>query len=697
MSRLVFDIETDGFLESLSVIHSLVIKDIDTGQVWSLHNQHDTGAAHNVADGLRILMDADQIIGHNIIKFDLPAIKKVYPWFTYDETKVLDTLTLSRLIWTNIADTDGTLVRKRRTTLTPKLIGSHGLEAWGHRTGNWKGDYSKIKEAELKALHEAEGRPKPTKEEIGAYVWGTWTPEMQSYCEQDVEVNHELLKRIEAKGYSPQAIELEHQVAFILAEQERAGFRFDRVAAEKLLVELMGVKADLGDQLASIFEPWEVDLGVFIPKRPNKSLGYTGHYEEKDGKKVFIGDPVRKSKTVVFNPNSRDHIADRLKAIYGWKPKDFTPSGKPKVDEDVLEALPYPEAKQLARYMLIQKRIGQLAEGNQAWLKHIKEDGRIHGGIIPNGAVTGRATHSNPNIGQVPKVGTEYGAQCRALFTATPGKTMLLGCDVSGLELRMLGHFMAKYDNGAYAEIVINGDVHSANAAALNGMRLKDFLTGKVSEDPIETITQQIEDAYKWLRKKPEDQQKTTLVKDFYKYLRETAKTFIYAFLYGAGNAKIGSIVGGGAKMGKILKDKFFKKFPALKKLIDGVTSAAETRGFLKGLDGRLLHVRSPHSALNTLLQSAGAIVCKQWMVEFHRLLRENGYDHLVTQVAWVHDELQMEVALELIDRDPETGKYHSVIGEMCVEAIRIAGEKLGIRVPLTGEYDIGNNWMETH
>jgi ethanolamine utilization microcompartment shell protein EutS len=677
--RLIFDIETDGFLESLSVLHSLVIKDAETGEMWSCCD-NDHPMANTIQEGLHRLMDADQIIGHNIIKFDLPAIQKVYPWFTYDEDKVLDTLTMSRLIWTAIVDTDQARIKRGTTTLTPKLAGSHGLEAWGHRLGQWKGDYSKIMEAR------------------GLDPWSSWNPEMQEYCEQDVEVNHALLKLIEEKDCDPRSVKLEHQVAFILAAQERAGFRFDVPAAEKLLVELMGIKAELNDSLASIFEPWEVDLGEFIPKRPNSKLGYTGHYEiGEDGKKVFVGDPVRKTKTVVFNPNSRDHIADRLKAIYGWKAKDFTPSGKPKVDEDVLDALPYPEAKQLARYMLIQKRIGQLAEGRQAWLKHVTPAGRIHGGIIPNGAVTGRATHSNPNIGQVPKVGTEFGAQCRGLFTATPGKTKLLGCDVSGLELRMLGHFMARHDGGAYAEIVINGDVHSANAAALNGMTVEDFLIGKVSEDPVESITGQIEDAYKWLRKKPKEEWSLAKVKDYYKYLRETAKTFIYAFLYGAGNAKIGSIVGGGAKIGAMLKEKFFKQFPALKKLIDGVTKAAEANGFLKGLDGRKLHVRSAHSALNTLLQSAGAIVCKQWMVEFHRLLKERGLDHLVTQVAWVHDELQMEIDLSLVETCPETGKLTSVIGDICIEAIAVAGEKLGIRVPLTGEYAIGDNWMETH
>src|SRR5690606_29047347 len=196
--------------------------------------------------------------------------------------------------------------------------------------------------------------------------------------------------------------------------------------------------------LRTLFPPWQTKNGPpFVPKRDNAKLGYKA------------GVPVQKYKEVVFNPNSRDQIADRLMTLKGWKPTELTPSGKPKADETILEALPYPEAKELSRYMLIQKRIGQLAEGDNAWLKKVDRDGRIHGSIITNGAVTGRATHSNPNIAQVPKVGTEYGEECRGLFTARPGKTVLLGCDVSGLELRMLGHFMARHDDGEYGREVV--------------------------------------------------------------------------------------------------------------------------------------------------------------------------------------------------------------------------------------------------
>lgn len=668
MRILLFDVETDGFLDDLTRVHSLVIKDFETGEVVSCSDDHaylDDPEHLDIKSGVTWLTTADLIVGHNIIKFDIPAIQKVYPWFQIDNDKVFDTLVASRLIWPQIIDTDQKKIKLRKTTLTPKLSGAHSLEAWGHRVGKWKGDYAQIME------------------ERGLDPWAEWSQEMQEYCEQDVEVTEALYRLVLDKHYAQQALDLEHRLAFIMAEVERNGFAFDVEAAEKLYVELAVKREEMCEELRSVFSPWWVAEGKLTkPKRSNSKYGYWGDGKGDD----FDGYEYQKVKLRIFNPNSRDQIADRLTTVYGWKPTEFTKSGKPKVDDEVLGKLKYPEAEKLASYMLLQKRIGQLAEGENAWLKLVKND-RIHGSIYTNGAVTGRATHSKPNIAQVPRVGTLYGEECRALFTATPGKTVLLGCDVSGLELRMLGHFMAKHDGGSYAEVVINGDVHSVNAAALYGMTTEDILAGREDDDPISKIVDQIEEAYEWLKKQPQDVKDRSLVRDFYKYLRETAKTFIYAFLYGAGDFKIGSIVGKGRKAGQLLKKKFFKRFPALKKLIDGVKRKAQRSGYLVGLDGRHLHIRSDHAALNTLLQSAGALVCKQWIIEFHRLLVENGLDQLVRIVAWVHDELQMEVPKDLAKR----------VGDLCVKAISIAGEKLKIRVPLTGEYGIGLNWKETH
>ena len=609
--RLVFDIETNGFLESMDVVHSLCIQDLDSGNDWSCHGDNPGApTALTLIDGLTKLMEADLVIGHNIIKFDIPAIQKVYPWFKIADEKIFDTLVASRLIWTNLLNDDLQKIRAQKVDLTMKMAGSHSLEAWGRRLGHWKGDYSDMMKAK------------------GLDPWVSWNPEMQEYCEQDVHVNTELFNLIQRKQCSEEAMKLEHDVAIIMAQVERNGYAFNVAKAEDLYRELAGQRAEMAKSLRTVFPPWEAPNGKpFVPKRDNAKLGY---------KK---GVAVQKMKTVVFNPNSRDQIADRLSTIYGWVPTEKTPKGKPKVDETILEELPYPEAEKLAEYMMIQKIIGMLAEGKNAWLK-LERNGRIHGSIITNGAVTGRATHSNPNVGQVPSVAKPLGGKCRELF----GKPYQLGCDVSGLELRMLGHFMAAHDSGEYAKEVIEGDIHTVNQLAA-GLPTRDM-----------------------------------------------AKTFIYGFLYGAGNAKIGSIVGKGPQVGGKLRKAFLAKVPALKKLQEGVKGKAEQCGELKGLDGRRLHIRSPHASLNTLLQSAGALVCKRWIVEFVKLLKENDYYQTdVKIVAWVHDELQMEVADHLVEGDS------SVVGDLCIQAIERAGEHFKIRCPLTGEYKIGDNWKDCH
>ena len=651
MKIRVADIETDGLLGECTKIHSLCIKDHHTGKTWSCHDH--PGADYTVAEGIKILNGSDLVVFHNGIGFDHPALKKLSPIYKVPEDKIFDTLIVSRLVWSDIKDID--LKKQKKGQFPGKLIGSHSLAAWGHRVGDHKGDYD------------------------GG--WERWSPEMQRYCVQDVEVTCKLLELIFSKNYSEDAIALEHGVAWICAQQERNGFKFDVDAAEKLYAQILGEYNEFSDDLRSIYKPWYVkDGGTVTPKRSNSRWGYWGHYEiHENGDKEWVGYPYTKVKLNVFNPNSRDHIADRLQKINGWKPKEKTPSGKPKVDESVLSALKWKEAKQLAELLTLKKLLGQLGDGDNAWLKHVK-NGRIHGRIITNGAVTGRATHSSPNIAQVPSIGAKYGAECRELFTTASGNT-LLGCDVSGLELRMLGHFMAEFDGGAYANIVINGDIHWENVKAIG-------------------LTKADRDEHNH----PE-----------HKIYRDGMKTFIYAFLYGAGDFKIAQTVleiglkllkdtgddwiiqrwfngkkklakGSGAKIGKQFRNTFLEGLPALKKVVNAVQKEAR-KGYIIGLDGRRLKVRSEHAALNTKLQSAGALVCKRWMIQFHKLLAENGLASEVWQVAWVHDELQCEVR----------GYCADLVGKLCVEAIEEAGNWFNIRVELTGEYNIGNNWKETH
>ena len=610
--RLIFDIETNGLLDSLTVIHSLVLRDADTGELVAscARVTHDSRYSP-ICYGVKLLTEADEIIGHNVIKFDLPAIQKVYPSFA-PQGRVTDTLVCSRLIWSDIADRDYALVKKG--TLPSRLTGSHSLEAWGYRLGVLKGDFGK-------ATHNTKSGD----------AWAVWSQEMQTYCEQDTEVTLALWRRVGAKDYSPQAIDLEHQFASIMAKQERHGFAFDKEAAQALYVSLVERRLSLKRELQEAFPPKQVET-VFIPKVNNKTRGYVK------------GVPITKVETVEFNPSSRQMIAERLKAL-GWQPEEFTDTGIPKVDETILSKLDYPEAKLLAEHFLVEKRIGQLAEGDQAWLK-LERKGRIHGSVNTNGAVTGRCTHSNPNVAQVPRVGSAYGKECRSLFTVRPGYS-LVGADLAGLELRCLAHYMARYDDGAYGKVLLEGDIHTENQKAAG----------------LET--------------------------------RNQAKTFIYAFLYGAGDEKVGSIVEPSADpdrkkaIGRKLKTRFLNQTPALKRLREDVGAAVDKKGHLRGLDGRLLHVRSSHAALNTLLQSAGALIAKQATVIAYEDLCTLGYawGKDFAFVAHVHDEVQVEARKEIAED----------VGRTIVAAMRKAGEFFAFRCPIDGEFKIGGNWAETH
>lgn len=610
MSRYLFDIESNGLLDTMDTLHCLVLRDLDTGEVHSLHN--------GILDGIHMLQEADEIIGHNIINFDIPAIKLVYPWFQ-PKGKITDTLILSRLMFPNLSDLDFEKNRRAMATafndrdfkppIPGRLIGSHGLKAWGYRLGVLKGEFGETSD------------------------WAFWTPEMQTYCEQDVEVTNalwEMFEKQRAQWNWEHAIQIEHRFATIIQKQVEHGFAFDTKGAAKLYQTLVARRLELSKELVSAFPPKRVEE-VFIPKVNNKTRGYVK------------GVPFTKVTFIDFNPSSRQMIGERLKEM-GWEPTEFTTGGQAKVDETILQKLPYPEAQLLAEHFLVEKRVGQLAEGEQAWLKLCKQ-GRIHGSVNTNGAVTGRCTHSTPNVAQVPSVGAAYGADCRALFTVRPGFS-LVGADLSGLELRCLAHFMAWWDNGRYGEVLLTGDIHTMNQEAAG----------------LPT--------------------------------RGDAKTFIYAFLYGAGPVKIGSIVlplgteEEQRRIGIKLRKAFLKKVPALGKLIEMVQAKASA-GYITGLDGRKLHIRSQHAALNTLLQSAGALIAKMaTIIAYDDLIAaafEWGRDF--AQVAHVHDEMQFEVREGL----------EETVGKIVTEAMRKAGEYFQFKLPIAGEYKFGKTWFDTH
>ena len=613
--RFIADIESNGFLDKVTTIHCLVLKDLDTRQ----HHRFNHQPGHrSIEEGLALMQKADLLVMHNGVAFDHAVIKKLYPDFHVDESKVLDTLVMARLIYPDLWDIDTKLYEQGK--LPGNLRKRQSLEAWGYRLGLHKGDYS----AEMKAK--------------GLDPWAAWNMPMEDYCCGDTDVTEALFRKLEAKNYSPMAIELEHQVAWIITAQERRGFAFDKEGAAKLLATLVKEKLKMEEELTEVFRPlWMRDGKIFTPKRADKKRGYEP------------GVPFQKIKLTEFNPTSRDHIALWLKRLYGWKPTEFGKDGKPTVDEEVLAKLPYKEAEVLMKYLMIGKRLGQLAEGKEAWLRHEK-NGRIHGSVMTNGAVTGRATHSKPNVAQVPSVKVDkqgnklyameggYGVECRSLYRASPGM-VLVGTDLSGIELRCLAHYMARWDQGAYGEILLNGDIHTANQHAAG----------------LPT--------------------------------RANAKTFIYGFLYGAGAEKIGSIVGKGRAAGAALKSKFLKSLPALDSLIKAVQKKATDAGVLIGLDGRQLHVRSAHSALNTLLQSAGALISKRWLVEVDMALKAAGIREQCHQVLWCHDEVEVECPPELAEQ----------VAAITTASATKAGEFFKMRLHIAAEAHIGTTWADVH
>ena len=566
-----------------------LVLDIETNSkhdhIWMCYTHNsDTGeyVCHTSVQTLTPLLDiADRVIGHNIMGFDAPVLNKV--WKTkIGWNKLRDTLIMSRL-------------------LNPALEDGHSLAAWGKRLGNKKVEYSRIWHW-LKGETYDKKSTKPYDEPMDNLN--------KFYCKQDVAVTVELFAKLDAKLADwGESVELEHEVAFILTKQEKHGFKFNKKQAQYLLATLNGELADIEGTLQDTFPP-------IIEERVS----------EKTGKAL-------KTKVTAFNPASRQQIAERLQGL-GVKFKQKTEKGSIVVDEGVLSKIKLPEAKLICRYLMLQKRITQIT----SWVEAAGDTDRVHGRVMSIGAITGRMSHMSPNMAQVPNSSSEYGVECRDLWTVDAGNK-LVGIDASGLELRMLAHYM---QDPAYIKTVVEGnskdgtDVHTMNQKAA-GLATRDL-----------------------------------------------AKTFIYAFLYGAGYEKIGSIIGGGKKAGGQLSRKFLNNTPALLKLKNRVSRLAEL-GFMRGMDGRKIWVRSEHAALNTLLQGTGAILMKKALIILHKKLKCGIIKaHFVANV---HDEWQVEVEEEDAER----------VGRMGVEAIKEAGLYYNLRCPTSGEYKIGNTWGQTH
>jgi DNA polymerase I-like protein with 3'-5' exonuclease and polymerase domains len=578
-SKITFDIECNGL--DPDTIWCIVIKEYKGNTRIFRHDDN------NIKEGVDMLMQADTLIGHNIIGFDIPVLNKLYDIDLFKDKEIIDTLTMSRLF-------------------NPIREGGHGLESWGYRLKIYKGD--------------------PPAE------WDEFDPRMVPYCEQDVILNEALYDKLVLDGstFSNQSIEVEHEVSKILQRQEQHGFFFNEKKGAELLAVLKTRMREVEDEVHKVFKPRWVDVKLVTPKlKQDGELSKSGltKYEYDEIKLTDNIKPFMRKKLQEFNLGSRKQIGEYL-TDFGWKPRRFTPTGQPIIDEGTLKKIDHiPEAKLIAEFLLLQKRIAQI----DSWFAVVK-DSRVHGRVFCIGAITNRMSHRSPNLAQVPSLKSEYGKECRACWSVPEGYK-LVGIDAAGLELRMLAHYMR---DDEYTNELVNGDIHSRNQE-IAGLKTRD-----------------------------------------------NAKSFIYALMYGAGDAKLGEVVGGSRATGKKLKQQFLNNLPSFKILKSKVEQASQ-RGYLLGLDGRKILVRHEHASLNTLLQSAGAIVMKIALVMLDTLAKEEKLDYHF--VANVHDEWQVEVS----DKDSER------FGELGVKAIQEAGKYLKLRCPLDGEYKIGDSWDATH
>ena len=595
----VFDLETNGLYDDVNEIFCIVIHDVNRNQTLSY-------GPESIDHALNLIRSADCLIGHNIVFYDIPVLRKLIPDFDFNG-HVIDTLICTRLLWPKEKLYD--LDENHYLNVPGGLRGSASLKAWGYRLSDNKIDFKDFSE---------------------------FSQEMLDYCIQDVNVTNKLFQIFQKQTIAESTLYLEHTFAQAIERQIRSGFPFDVDQCLDLVDGLELRREQIETKLKELFPPIE-HKEIFIPKVNNAKRGY------------IKGEPFEKIHIEEFNPGSRQQIVDRLKKKYNWIPRSTTEKGNLILNDDVLEKLPYPEAKPLSEYMLLNKRLGQIKDGKNAWLKLVTPDGYIHGDVITNGCITGRCSHRNPNTGQIPAVYSPYGKECRSLFHAPDGWT-LMGSDAKALELRCLAGYLAIWDQGNYGNMVIDDsiDIHTYNQ------------------------------------------------EQFGVPTRDISKRLLYAVLYGSGNVKAGSIVNPDEKdperlktLGRNAIQSFMSGVPALKKLKTSLAQTLTLRGHLIGLDRRPLYCRSDFKALNVLLQGAGAVIMKQVVINIHNALTSKGlrYGEDWHQHAMIHDEVQMSCRPELV----------GMIQPLVLQAYEDAGNFFQFRCKIEGDVKTGYNWSDTH
>jgi DNA polymerase-1 len=607
---LVADLETDGLLDTITKVWLLSIG--EPREPYTIVSYADQPGYPPLAEGFARLATADRVVMHNGMGFDLWAARVAGFAIRWDS--IFDTLIASRM--------------------AHPTWRAHALADWGIRLGVPKVEHSE---------------------------WDKFSPEMVTRCEGDVRITIQVFRKLWPRVRDQlEALELEHMVAVPIALQEANGFRLNVSMAEALTGELRQEQEDAECVLQQTFKP------LFVPKLTKGTCLKTPKVGKPEGKGKYVaGCSYGAVEYQVFNPASRPQIEMRLKKEFDWKPSKFTDGGRAQLDETILNdlAVKYPAAAKLSRYFRLSKQLGQLADGDNSWLKLVTPAGRVHGRVNQLGAITGRMSHYKPNMAQVDK----KDLRMREVWIPADG-WKLVGTDAEGLELRMLGHYLAPYDGGEYGRAVVEG-------------------TQEAGTDPHTRVQRAVG-----------------------LFERDWAKRLMYAYLYGAGNYKLGLIIyedadsakkprpkGAPATLGKAARLNLERGIVGLDQLVYQVKKAHATRGWLRGLDGRRITTRSQHSALNTLLQGAGAIVMKKALALFHFMGTLDGIpsyvsdDRLSTMhfayCANVHDEVQLEA-------DPNLA---TDFGKRFAHSITLAGECLGLRVPLGGTFAVGDNWKETH
>jgi DNA polymerase I-like protein with 3'-5' exonuclease and polymerase domains len=578
-SDIVFDIEADG-LNPTQIFCVVAEKD---GELFEFTNRDEFAAFVEENEG-------NDFYAHNGTSYDYPVLSRLWD-IVIPERHRWDTLVLSRLA-------------------SPSRDGGHALKSWGVRLGFPKGEH---------------------------YEFDRFSPELLEYCRQDVRVTRRVLDEVnrELEGFDRRAVQLEHDVARIIFQQEVNGWKLDERRCFELVAELVEKKHELEEAVHHRFRPRCKAVRTVIPKKTKAGAWALPQIKCLGENAVrVVGGSFTLVDWPTFNLGSRKQIGEYLQ-MFGWKPTQFTETGQPVVSEKALARVKgIPEASLIADYLTVEKRIGMA----QSWLDLVGSDGRVHGRVNSNGAVTGRMTHYSPNMAQVTSGSKIYGKEMRQCWICEEGYS-IVGMDADGLELRMLAHYM---DDPDYVKTVSEGSKDDGTDVHTSNMRAAGLST------------------------------------------RDQAKTFIYAFLYGAGDEKIGSIIGGSRREGKEIKAKFLRRTPALARLKDRVERAS-ARGWLKGLDGRRIQVRSTHAALNTLLQGAGAVVMKQALVRLDTMAGAHKLDYRM--VGNIHDEIQTEVLASQAEK----------FGQLACYAVARAGKDLGLRCPTAGTFQVGKTWAETH